>query len=72
MAKIKSAKPHRYLFNKTKLIKQATAALALEPNNTEARAYLGGLCDGLHGTRHEKTAAAIHMARQVIIASREG
>jgi hypothetical protein len=64
-------KPHRYLFDKVKLVREGTAAVAINPNNGEAVSYLRGLCDALHGSHDGRLAKSIHMARQVIIATKE-
>jgi len=63
---------HRFLFNKAELLRQATAACVQEPKDEAKRAYLRGLADACHGTPDAETAQAIHVARQVILAIKEG
>jgi hypothetical protein len=62
---------HRYLYNKPALIREATAELVRNPDDEPSRQYLRGLCDAMHGTDHEPTARAVHVARQTIIATKE-
>ena len=69
--KKRKASKHRALFNKAKVIREATASLANDPKSDLARGYLRGLCDGCHGTENQEIAAAIHVARQVIIACKD-
>ena len=69
--KHKEGRQHRFLFNKRKLLQCATANLVQDPASAPTREYVRGLCDALHGTTDEETAKAIHLARQVIIASKE-
>jgi hypothetical protein len=63
---------HRFLFNKAALIRAASAACIEAPDDEAARQYLRGLADGCHGTTNREIARAIHVARQVIIATQEG
>lgn len=67
----KKLRPHRYLFQKAKLIRDATADAVSHPSDVTKREYLRGLCDGQHGTAHNDTANAIHVARQAIISLKE-
>lgn len=63
---------HRYLFNKAGLIRAASAACVEHPDDEAKRQYLRGLADACHGTTDEETARAIHVARCVIQATKEG
>lgn len=62
---------HRFLFNKAELIRSASAACVEHPDDEARRQYLRGLADACHGTADEETARAIHVARCVIIATKE-
>lgn len=67
-----TGKKHRFLFNKAALLRDATAEVVKEPKDKEHAAYLRGLCDGCHGTTEGPIARAIHVARQVLLAVKEG
>lgn len=62
---------HRFLFNKAELVRSASAACVEHPDDEAKRQYLRGLADALHGTTDAETARAIHVARTVIIATKE-
>ena len=62
---------HRLLFNKAALIRTASAACVEHPDDEAKRQYLRGLADACHGTADAETARAIHVARCVIIATKE-
>lgn len=62
---------HRFLANKAGTVRQASADCVSNPGDEDKRQYLRGLCDALHGTDDRETALAIHVARQVIIATQE-
>jgi hypothetical protein len=61
---------HRFLFDKATLIREATADCVRDPGDEGKRLYLRGLADACHGTRDRATAKAIHVARQVILATK--
>lgn len=63
---------HRFLFDKAALIRSASAACVEHPDDETKRQYLRGLADACHGTTDAETARAIHVARCIIIATKEG
>lgn len=68
----KQRSQHRILFNKAAMIRGASAACVEHPDDEAKRQYLRGLADACHGTTDEEIARAIHVARCVIIATKEG
>lgn len=62
---------HRFLANKAAIIRAATAILVEAPDDEPNRQYLRGLCDATHGTEDRETSRAIHVARNVIISTKE-
>ncbi len=67
----KKTSQHRFLFNKAALVRSAAADCVMHPDDEAKRQYLRGLADACHGAADEETARAIHVARCVIIATKE-